>query len=45
MVHDKHNLFTEAFVLQVTYIQSLKFQVHIHSYIYLKFLGGCYIEP
>ena len=27
MVHDKHDLFTEAFVLQVTYIQSLKFQL------------------
>ncbi len=27
MVHDKHDLFTEAFVLQVTYIQSLRFQL------------------
>ncbi len=27
MVHDKHELFTEAFVLQVTYIQSLRFQL------------------
>ncbi len=26
-MHDKHDLFTEAFVLQVTYIQSLKFQL------------------
>ena len=27
MVHDKHDLFTEAFMLQITYIQSLMFQL------------------
>ncbi len=27
MVHVKHDLFTETFVLQVTYIQSLRFQL------------------
>ena len=26
-MHDKHDLFTEAFALQLTYIQSLKFQL------------------
>ena len=26
-MHDKRDLFTEVFVLQVTYIQSLKFQL------------------
>ena len=99
MVHVKHDLFTEALVLHITYIQSFMFQLHtdleifafcfssifnnlkslkiikyrrnekmkkskdlhvglkkhfthgvgrwkhIHSYIYLKILGGCYIEP
>ncbi len=27
MVHDNHDLFTEVFVLQITYFQSLRFQL------------------
>ncbi len=38
MVHVKHDLFTEAFVLQVTYIQSLKFQLLT----YLEIFAFCF---